>query len=204
MLPSILIFAIERCSSSSAVSSLSFLSKTKHDDKNDNTLQKNKTCSVNIMNATQETRLPYFQHFWRGSQTHLEVLKSEAAWKSENMKPNMWLTDNFSSLEIMFVQMLRMNHLTVFCFCVVWLSFEGSSKFGASCAKRWHSWAYNWLYLGSSRALSTILRHKHTQWMTDHFSTIQYITMLIIRTYQQYDSFQDKFCIHTHVEKLQA
>lgn len=88
MLPSILIFAIERCSSSSAVSSLSFLSKTKHDDKNDDTLQKNKTCSVNIMNATQETRLPYFQHFWHGSQTHLEVLKSEAAWKSENMKPN--------------------------------------------------------------------------------------------------------------------
>lgn len=28
--------------------------------------------------------------------------------------------------------------------------------------------------------------------------------MLIMSTYQQYDSFQDKFCIHTHVEKLQA
>lgn len=134
------------------------------------------------------------------------ILKFWNQKPSESLKiwNQTWLTDNFSSLEIMFVQMLRMNHLTVFCFCVVWLSFEGSSKFGASCAKRWHNWAYNWLYLGSSRALSTILRHKRTQWMTDHYSTRQYIMMLIMSTYQQYDSFQDKFCIHTHVEKLQA
>lgn len=101
-----------------------------------------------------------------------------------------------------YVEMLCMNHLTVFCFCVVWHSLEGSSKFGASCAKRWHSWAYNWLYLGSSRALSTILRRKHTiNCQSRFYNTIHHVLM---STYQQYDSLQDKFWIHTHVEKLQA
>lgn len=46
---------------------------------------------------------------------------------------------------------------TLFCFCTAWLSVDRSSKFGTSSARRWHNWAYNWLYLDSSRALSTIL-----------------------------------------------
>lgn len=49
----------------------------------------------------------------------------------------------------------KQKKLTLLCF-VALFSVDASSKFGTSSAKRRHSWAYNWLYLGSSRALSTI------------------------------------------------
>lgn len=39
--------------------------------------------------------------------------------------------------------------------------------------------------------------------MMNKVSTVQFITT-VMSTYQQYDSFQDKFWIHTHVEKFQA
>ncbi len=99
----------------------------------------------------------YGQHFWCGFQIHLEVWISEVSW----MSVGAWWNSGINiptqySVLWSFLQMNKEEFLTVLCFCDEWISADGPSKFGASSARRRHSWAYSELYFGSSRALSTI------------------------------------------------
>lgn len=98
-----------------------------------------------------------FRARFSNSSWSLEMRSLLKVWKKENNIYSQYLLPKYKIKVKRKSRIMLSLSLTLFCFCTAWLSVDKSSKFGTSSDRRWHSWAYNWLYLDSSRALSTIL-----------------------------------------------